>query len=536
MIGYVFYPDGGCYPQNEHSGAGIHGYRWNLGLVAKGIGHTSMSATFRGYVPKSESHDFANKEEKNTINEKPFVEFQNWVLNSDGDYNLNYRVPVERYYDAAVPLPYGGTNNTAELNATITCLERLVTEPDYKDTALVVIRQDARYVVDGHNVYLNTWLEKDFVRRDGSPVPNKELWKRFNNIASEIKAQGIALNFEWVKGHGTCIGNNAADELATAARIIAKNPREVANHDDSFQISEVTDYWATNTDERHPMLCHRYMYIGVDETREGRAEYYLSTQGKIAELDGKRTSDDGFSVVRCKPQKHIEAVVAKQISIPREIDYRFKVDLDNIYGSDTRYLDIYGTGFLHRAIENKRHLQTYGKVMVTEELHPPFLVERIFDNTDILCDHLDRYKNPENHPTLHVTDITDQFFTIKEEQIKVKKGEEPRTKQIYVINEAMAVGYFKHPTKAYWKETDGEIKECDITLRLGIDLPERNAIRRLSELQPKIYLLTNTMGPGSFMYAVIIEAGEDVGIWSGIHSSLRITIKLPHPKIGKKVT
>lgn len=536
MIGYVFYPDGGCYPQYEFNGAGLHGYRWNLGLTAKGIGHTTASATFRGYTPKADSFDFTSKEEKNKINDMPQEEFIPWVLGEENSKpRANYRVPVERYYDAVIPLEFGGTNNTAELNAAIHCLERIVTEPDFKDTALIVVRQDAKYVVDGHNVYMPNWLNKDFIRRDGTPVPNGDLWRRFHSITSQIKDLGVHVHFEWVKGHGTCIGNNSADELATAARIIAKSPKEIAKHDATFQVSEVSDYWGSKSDMRHPMLCYRFMYIGVDEAEQERKEYYLSTQGRIAELDGKRTSDDGFSVVRCKPQHHIEAVIAKQVTIPREIDYRFKVDLDKIYGTDTRYLDIYGTGFLHRALDNKRHLQTYGKVIVTEELHPPFLVERIFDNTDILCDYLDHYKDTSNQPTLHVTDITAEFFNISEELVKGKKGEEPLTKTVYTFSDAMPVGYHKHQVVAKWKESDGEIKECAITLRLGIDLPDRNTLRRLGDMEPKVYLLTNTMGPGSFMYAVVIEAGEDTGIWSGIHSSMRITAKpAPAVKLGTK--
>ena len=87
------------------------------------------------------------------------------------------------------------------------------------------------------------------------------------------------------------------------------------------------------------------------------------------------------------------------------------------------------------------------------------------------------------------------------------------------------VGYFKHSTKGSWKETATDIKECDLTLRLGVDLPDRNALRRLEDKTPKVYLLTNTLGPGSFMYAVVIEAGGDVGIWSGVNSSIRVTAK-----------
>ena len=540
MFGYVFYPDGGCRGQYEYGGAGIHGYRWNLTLTAKGIGHTSHSATFRGYSPKAESFDFANKEAKAEIADMGRDEFQQWLVQDSNKSNqgpesiaangiaymsnMNHRVPVERYYDCFVPLDFGGTNNTAELNAAIHCLERIVTEPGMDAAAIIVMRQDSRYVVDGYSVYLPNWISKDFMRKDGTTVSNKELWMRLHAISSAITARGTKIIFEWVEAHSTCPGNNSADELATAGVFTSKSAKAVAALDTSFRISEATDYWASRGDVRNPMLCFRYGYLGIDMAEKERREYYLSTQGKVADMNGKRTSDDGFSVVRCAPQKHIEEIVAKQISLPREIDYRFQIDLDNVYGGAGRYLDLYGTDFLHRALDHKRHLQTFGKVLLTTELHPPYLVDRVFDNMDILADFLDSYKKPDE-PTLLTTDITSDFFVCTEEAVKVRKGEEARTKTVCSLKSEINVGYFKHATKGRWKEADGEIKECDLTLRLGVDLPDRNALRRLEDKNPKVYLLANTLGPGSFMYAVVIEAGDDVGIWSGINSSIRVTAK-----------
>jgi ribonuclease HI len=527
MFGYVFYPDGGCRGQYEYGGAGIHGYRWNLNLTAKGIGHTTHSATLRGYDTKSESFDFANKETKAAIASLTREDFLQWIKQETGGAaHIKHRVPVERYYDCFVPLDFGGTNNTAELNAAIYCLERIVTEPDFDKTTIIVMRQDSRYVVDGFSLYLVNWMAKDFIRKDGSVVSNKDLWYRMHAIASAIRARGISIVFEWVEAHSTCPGNNSADELATAGVFTSKNPKAVAALDTSFRISEVTDYWASRGDVRHPMLCFRYSYLGIDSAEKERREYYLSTQGKVSDMNGKRTSDDGFSVVRCAPQKHIEEIVTKQISLPREIDYRFQIDLDNVYSSGGRYLELYGTDFLHRAVEHKRHLQTFGKVLLTTELHPPYLVDRVFDNMDILADFLDTYMKSDE-PTLMTTDITSDFFVCTEEAVKVKKGEEPRTKTVCTLKPGIGVGYFKHSTKGWWKETIEEVKECELTLRLGVDLPDRNALRRLEDKNPKVYLLTNTLGPGSFMYAVVIEAGDDVGIWSGINSSIRITAKTP---------
>lgn len=524
MIGYVFYPDGGCRGQHEYGGAGIHGYRWNLKLPAKGIGHTTHSATFRGYEPKAETSDFANKEVRAEVAALGRESLLQWLTQeTNGLCNFFHRVPVEQYYDCFVPLEYGGTNNTAELNAAIHCLERIVAEPDFERSVIVVLRQDSRYVVDGYSRYLPNWLASDFTRKDGTLVSNKELWLRLHEIVMAITERNISVQFEWVEGHGNCPGNNSADELATAGVFTSKNPNVVAELDTSFRISKATDYWASSTEERHPMLCLRYGYLSVDTTNRKQREYYLSTQGKVADITGKRTSNDGFSVVRCNPQGKIEEIISKQVSIPREIDYKFQINIDNVYGANSRYLDLYGTDFLHRALDHKRHLQTYGQVLLTTELHPPYLVDRVFDNMDILADFLDTYKKTDE-PTLMTTEITSDFFNYTEVPVKVKKGEETKTKTVCTLKPEIIIGYFKHVTQARWKETNGEVRECELILRMGVDLPDRNALRRIESLDPKVYLLTNTLGPGSFMHAVIIEAGEDVGIWSGVNSSIRIII------------
>lgn len=555
MFGYVLYPDGGCRGQNEYGGAGIHGYRWNLTLTPKGIGHTTHSASLRGYDFKAETFDFDSKDIRTEVLEYGKADFLQWASQDttklktpkvDKDKkeistqpafltNFSTRAPVERYYDSAIPLEFGGTNNTAELNSAIHCLEMISQESDFDQAVMIVIRQDSQYVVDGHNLHMANWIANKFIRRDGTPIRNPELWLKLSTISKAIQDKGVKIIFEWVRAHGTDIGNNSADVLATMALFTSKSTAAVALHDSSFRVTAPADYWGTKSELRHPMMCLRYCFIDIATEQVVANEYYLSTQGKLEEMNGKRTSDDGFSIVRCAKQSRIEAVVAKQVSLPREIDYKFQVDLDTIYGADSRYVDIYGTEFLHRALDHKRHLQTYGKVLMTKELHPPFLTERLFDNMDILSDFLDNYQKTDQ-PTLTTTDITDYFYTITQETVKVKKDEEARVKLISTLKPDIAVGFHKMQVPAFWKETVGTVEQCEITLRLGIDLPERNALRKLEELLPKVYLLTHTLGPGAFMHAVIIEAGEDVGIWSGINSSIRVIAKKPTKTVPQDKT
>lgn len=545
MFGYVLYPDGGCRGQHEYSGAGIHGYRWNLALTPKGIGHTTHAATLEGYEFKADTFDFESKEKRAeilTFNREQLLAWASIQTDQiktprtekekeakEPTYLSNFatRVTVERYFDAALPLEYGGTNNTAELKATINSLEQIIAEPDFEQAACLIIRQDSMYVVEGFTGFLPRWLENNFKRRDGSEIGNPDLWRRLSAISQTIQDKGVKVIFKWVKAHNTCIGNNSADTLATMATLTSKDPVATAKLDTSFRISDPSGYWASKAEQRHPMMCQRYCYYDIAKGTRAVQEYYLSTQGKAEEMVGKRTSDDGFSVIRCGKQPLIEQVSDKQLSIPREIDYMFNIDLDSVYGADSRYMGIYGTDFLHRAGRATRHLETYGEVLMTKELHPPFLTERVFDNVTILSDFLDNYQKTDQ-PTLFTTDITECFYTTTEEIVKGKKGEEARTKCVTTLKVEFVVGTYKHVVEATYKPTPETTEKCDITLRLGIDLPDRNALRKLEESNPKVYLVTNTMGPGSFMYAVVIEAGEDVGIWSGINSSIRVIAKKPN--------
>ena len=51
--------------------------------------------------------------------------------------------------------------------------------------------------------------------RKGQPVANQDLWRPLVSLVVEERAGAVEL--EWVKGHGTSVGNNLADRLATEA-------------------------------------------------------------------------------------------------------------------------------------------------------------------------------------------------------------------------------------------------------------------------------------------------------------------------------
>lgn len=516
MHGYVFYPDGGARPQREHNGAGIHGYRWDLAAGTRSIGHSYATTTVNGYSAKADSAEWLSKTK--TLQELD-LQAKRAIIN---DYRTS-KVTATHFYDCTAPFAFGGTNNTAELKATCVIINFALNNLDLNEATSFVIRQDAMYVVEGVRDRLEGWVARGFIRKDGSEVPNANLWKRLWEMLILLKATGVNFHIEWVEAHSKDIGNNSADQLATASVFKAREGKlqEDLPHYE-FKITQDADYWAGGLEKRHPLMFMRYCFMQVGESKGMESsdvvDYIMSSQGKETSLNGKRTSDDGYGVVRTKKQPILEAVRDKHESIRREVDYFYQVDVDGAFGSAYRYLNLYGNDILHRKHDHVRHLFV-GDAPVSEELHPPFLAGVIYDNALMLSDLLDNYKD-SSAKTLALTDITDTIYDVAEKDVKVGKGKEPRKELVCSLKPGIGTGYSKHNVKVNYKAGE-EQAQCEITLRSGVDFPERNCLKRCEDKHPRVYVLTSWLG-GAFMYATVIESGDDLAIWSGINASLRV--------------
>ncbi len=96
------------------------------------------------------------------------------------------------------------TNNRMELMAVIAALESLK-----KANLNIIIYSDSQYIVKAvEQGWLKKWLATNF--KDGKK--NKDLWLRYNELASQHH-----IKFNWVKGHAENPYNNRCDRLATIA-------------------------------------------------------------------------------------------------------------------------------------------------------------------------------------------------------------------------------------------------------------------------------------------------------------------------------
>ena len=113
---------------------------------------------------------------------------------------------------------YGGftnvSNNVMELNAVLSGL-RLLTCP-----CKVTIITDSKYVSDGINLYLRSWVANGWKRSNGGSIANESLWREM-----WYYCQHHIVTATWVKGHSNNFGNSICDNLATIGAHSVANVR-----------------------------------------------------------------------------------------------------------------------------------------------------------------------------------------------------------------------------------------------------------------------------------------------------------------------
>jgi ribonuclease HI len=99
------------------------------------------------------------------------------------------------------------TNNQMELTAVIEGLSLL------KESCLVDLYTDSKYVLEGATRWLDGWIQKGWKKADKKPVLNVEYWQKLLPLL-----QKHTINWHWVKGHAGHPQNELVDQLACTER------------------------------------------------------------------------------------------------------------------------------------------------------------------------------------------------------------------------------------------------------------------------------------------------------------------------------
>ena len=102
------------------------------------------------------------------------------------------------------------TNNRMELRSVIEGVYRFKHECSIHSKLTLIL--DSKYVLDGISTWSKNWVKQGWVKKDGKPVLNDDLWKELIFLTD-----GLNIEFKHVKGHSGHHENERCDKMATTA-------------------------------------------------------------------------------------------------------------------------------------------------------------------------------------------------------------------------------------------------------------------------------------------------------------------------------
>lgn len=476
--GVVFYTDGGNRPSGKYLGWGVHGYSYKDVIPKKGSGNTLYYPSSFGYVSKSDRKEGTIKTEITPIN----------------------------YFDGYGCTQEFGSNNLAEVLAAKLATDKAIDILPKK----LLIRTDSEYLIKGSTDWSHSWVRNGWVRADGKVVPNAEYWKQLLKNYQTLRDNNCEIKIEWVKGHSDHLGNNLADRLATTGVMASAN----GESREQIDVSPPEGYWKSNVD-KHPFFYLKYLYFITNKSIQTKGEYFICNQVKELELHGKRQSDASYSVVQLEqPEEMVEYVRQFHTELAGDFEHVSILRLDHLFKADTyKSIEKYGKNALVTKF-NVNHsrlsdLHTLDGEPLTHTQNPPRISQRTLDRLRELKDILENFKNNTGTDVITSLDITNYFFETK--KITKKKEE---IEELHLRSEINS-NFTSLPLII-----NVEGKDIKVIVSLGIDLPNRNALKALESGKVNLSLLYWKPNDKVIRYAVCIKHNNDWGIWSGYDANI----------------
>lgn len=472
----VLYTDGGC-DNSQVAGWGVHGYLFHGEPAKQGTGNPKALPTKVGYQMGASG--------------KP-------------------EITLTHYVDGFGSITQNATNNVAEAMASLNAL-KVIKDTGVKHATLI---KDSQYALQGFDKWMVDWRKNNWIKKDGQPVSNVEIWKQIYDLKTELQADGVTFATKWVKGHSGDLGNERADGLATAGKMAARNqnPRE------SFRIEEAKGFWNAKS-ERNRMLSLPNWYFpaygdGHPTAPGERHVYYVGTIRDDIELIGKPIADASFAVLFLKERDPVLDIVKEgsedmYVGRPQGVMVAY---LDQIFKPAVyEEFSSFGRDLLIKDRRSRR-LMTKDKQLVLHEADPPGLSFRLMDHLGLIEDRLRDYLKADPKSHLRTTDLTDLIYEQTESKSKVTVK----------LKSTITSGTRSMTVKGVYRSDKGEDKEIDFVLTLAQDLPDRNTLSALAVEGVKVSLLTWPESARAVRFATVIESNGDIGIWTGPYSNLQM--------------
>lgn len=480
--GIVFYTDGSCRPTNPGPiGWGAHGYLFSYDKPKKGSGNQTHILTPSGYVPKSEKAKEA------------FTEI----------------IPIS-YFEMFGSDLEQQNSAIAELLGMYNALLKANTYP----ISTLTVYVDSEYVRRGVEEWYHTWEKNNWVRNDGSKVPNESQWKKLIEQYNLLKDKGVVVNIEWVKGHNGIFGNTLADKLAN----IGSNYSIRKMLRTECKIVPAEGYWSREV-IKHPLISSKRMLFSTDSGTQIPGEYYLTDAVTDEDMIGKKRSEGSYSIVILPiTEKPLEVMREYQTSIAYGLNSIILARIDKLYNSDM-YFDLmeYGDVCFVKAKSFNLDLNFVDDLPVTKELRPAKLSMRAMSSIAFLKNILNTFRDITDSGVIEdkysIENITSQLYKLED---KVVKG---KIETSFKLRPEFVVGVTSLKLDKKVMKGDKEIT-VNLVLNFGIDTVERNSFKKLEPFKPTVYLMSWLESPETLRYVTIIKTDDAYGIYAGMYSNM----------------
>jgi hypothetical protein len=334
-------------------------------------------------------------------------------------------------------------------------------------------------------------LNLEITKKNGEKVKFQDEWGVLLTGMATLKDKGVVINIRWVKSHSDYLGNQFADVLATLGLRYSLLGRDTITKD----IVDAKGYWKMEVD-KNPLINLKRMYF---KTNGGTTKLFMSNP-KEDELIGRRLAESCYAVVKLsEPEEVLDTVKLAYTNVVDGYDSIAMVNLVKLYSKRVYpYVKKHGTvAMMQKFKQGKFVFNFLDDDLLTEELFPAALSIRAMDNFEFLNNLLENLDNgvPDKYVAI---DITDYFF---------KDG---------VVNPDLRLAdRVQVPVKFNLLE---EV-EFLASLNLGIDVLDRNSLKKIEKSNVKIQLVVWYSGEKVINYATHLTSDIGTGIWSNYFSN-----------------
>ena len=488
----VAYTDGGARPNPGAVGSGLFGYLYEVTEPekAKPLKFTDGEVIKYAY-PAATGFVYCSRDGTPTSNGRRSGE------------------PVKPEYFIEIAQSFSGqySNNFAELNALYNAI-RVAREHGVKKLHIV---SDSNYALNTCSVWALKWKANNWVKVDGGEIKNLDLVKALHEDYNKAIAEGIVFTFEWIKGHRGHPGNMEADDMATIGVLKSRHGID----DGTTYYFKPKDYTEPKRD-RHPLMSLKRMYINRERERNTPGLYMMADPGKDDNLIGKPISEAVFSIIKMKePVELIESILDAQGRYLQDFNITMMIKMDDVYTPDAfRTITAHGEHCMYKDIK-RSNVVLPGNRPMTIERTPVGITMRAIDAINgletIMTHHAGlvdgTITEESNHLQMKIHDLTPELYSTVESRSPKDNG----TKTVFTSD--IAVGQKDLSIKL---ELDD--KEISMLLKLGLDIPDRNALKRLETSNPTVHVITWRDSSVSFRYASVISCDEGCAIWSNYYA------------------